>query len=456
MIDWILSLLFSILIISLLLRVVWDSTIQKFLYTFFELSTAFILVLLLFMIGLFRGFNVSDLYINLYWISFEITWVNAVSTSIIFTLGVLFTGFLLYYEISTSTSLEELIVGPKVTAIIPVYKDSNVLHRSVESLVESKYSNLTVIVAYEPDDTKSQEKGKELQDKYSNVELLENKYPGSKSGAIQTVVEEDSADYFAVFDADEIIKPYFISTAMYSMVEAGYDVFQGRRIPNPTGLIESLAYCERISYHASYKLVELTGFKNCRSSSTSFTRETFNIVGGYDDMLTEDLAFAHKVYRHNLSVQQSRNYTSIMEAPHTFKDFWGQRKRWRMGQVEAFHRSITGTLTDGIWYRRYISIGRMAASMIGSVILIAVVSKLLLLVALGTTIFYLTPLIVVSLIAILCGHIDKKNGDIDSIKYMGFVAPFVYPIFSFLLVKSSLEYLITWDGSWYHVEKKES
>lgn len=455
MIDSVVYIAICTFILGIILYLV-NFNLKKWIYNFFELSTAILIVLTLFIIGLFRGLNVSELAIDMYWVSFEVMWLNAISTSIIFTIGVLFTGFLLYIEISTPKDHKTRTEGPSITAIIPVYKDHNVLHRSVESLADSTYTNLEIAIAYESNDSKTVEKSKQLQNKIPNVTLAENKYPGSKAGAIQTVVEESSSDYFAVFDADEIIKSDFISTAMYSMTEGGYDIFQGRRIPDPTGLVETLAYCERISYHASYKLVELTGFRNCRSSSTGFTRQAFDIVGGYDDMLTEDLAFAHKAYRHNLSVQQSRNYTSIMEAPHTFRDFWGQRKRWRMGQVETLHRSLSGTLTDGIWYRRYISIGRMTASMIGSIIIVVVISKLLILVLLGTTLFYLSPLLAVLIVALICGYVDKKNGDIDSIKYIGLLAPIVYPIFSILLVKSILEYLITWDGSWYHVEKQES
>lgn len=456
MVVWPIYLITLVLAFIFVVQLLKYDNIKATIFNIFEISTAVIVLLVLFIVGLFRGLTVNDLYINLYWVSFDITWLNAVSTSIIFSTGVLFTGGLLYREISRSRDLKELKQGPEITAIIPVYKDSQVLHRSVRSLAKSHYSNLNIVVAYEPDDSESFSKGKELQQEISNVQLIENVYPGSKSGAIDTVVEQVDSDYFAVFDADEIIKPYFISTAMYSMHKNSYDIFQGRRIPDPTGIVESLAYCERITYHASYKLVELTGFKNCRSSSTGFTRSAYTKVGGYDDMLTEDLAFAHKAYRHNLNIQQSRNYTSIMEAPHTLRDFWGQRKRWRMGQVEALHKSVAGTLTDGLWYRKYISIGRMSASMIGSIILIVVISKLVILVLVGTTIFYLTPLIIVSLIATICGYRDKKLKDIDSIKYIPVMAPLVYPIFSFLLVKSLLEYLLTWDGSWYHVEKTEN
>lgn len=429
---------------------------RDWLLLLFEKGIVVGILIIIFIIGLFRGVNVNSLDINLYWFTLELSWINAVSTSILFTIGVLFTGILLYTEISKDKSYPTLSSGDEITAIIPVYKDGSVLHRSVNSLLESTYDPVQIAIGYEPDDTDSLQKATELAQQSETIQLIENQYPGSKAGAIQTIVEQTESDYFVVFDADEIIKPDFIPTAMHEMVKNDFDIFQGRRIPEPTGLIESLAYCERITYHASYKLVELTGFKNCRSSSTAFTREAFETVNGYDDLLTEDLAFAHKAYRHDLSINQSRNYTSLMEAPHTFWDFWGQRKRWRMGQVEVLHKSLSGTLTtDGIWYRRYISISRMMLSMLGSIILLSVLSKLLVLILLGTTLFYIVPLIAISLVSTACGYKDKQHGDIDSIRFISVVSFFVYPLFSLLMVKSLLEYLLTWDGSWYHVEKTD-
>jgi hypothetical protein len=70
-----------------------------------------------------------------------------------------------------------------------------------------------------------------------------------------------------------------------------------------------------VLFHASYKLIERVGFHNCRSSSTVFTREAFETVGGYDDVLTEDLDFSDKCYREGIPVVVSRYRTNSMEAP---------------------------------------------------------------------------------------------------------------------------------------------
>jgi cellulose synthase/poly-beta-1,6-N-acetylglucosamine synthase-like glycosyltransferase len=408
--------------------------------------------LLLVLVGLYQGIQQQVLTIELLWLSLEIVWLDAISASLVFTAFLLFTGLLLVSEVSKpTTTVSTRRDGPKVTAIIPVYRDANVLHRSVNSLRESTYENLEIVIACEPDDEATITAAESMADNV--VSVVTNEYPGSKAGAIRTVVERSTADSFAVFDADEVVDESFLASGVGALHDEGYDVFQGRRIPEPTGLVETLAYCERVTFHASYKLVELTGFRNCRSSSTVFTRSAYETVGGYDDLLTEDLAFAHKCYRHGLAVRQARNYTSLMEAPHTLADFWGQRKRWRIGQVEVLHATLTGRLTDGARYRRYISMWRMITSIGGSVFLLVLLSKLSVLVLLDATGFYLLPIVATAVVAAGVGWADSKAGDIDSVVPIALVAPLVYPVFGALMLKSILEYGLSWDGSWYHVEK---
>lgn len=446
-------------LISFCLYIIYNTDIEKSylknkIMNVFELSSLTGISLVLILYGIYKGFSRQILSVELFWFSLEIIWINAVSATLLFMILTALTGLLLFLEVRRNRSVTQIYNGSKITAIIPVYEDGNVLQRSVNSLKESDYNNLEIKIVCEPEDSETIDVANKLSEQNDLVSVVMNEYIGSKSGAIKTVVEKNDADYFAVFDADEIIDTDFISSGMGALCEENYDVFQGRRIPEPNGVVESLAYCERVTYHASYKMVEITGFKNCRSSSTVFKREVYEKVGGYDDLLTEDLAFAHKCYRHNISVRQARNYTSLMEAPHSIVDFWGQRKRWRIGQVEVLHKSIKGNLTDdGIWHRKFISIMRMLTSIIGSIILLVFISKLFVLFLIDATILYILPIIIISLVAVIISYNDDKRKDIDSSLYVMLLSPFVYLLFSLLMIKSILEYLITWDGEWYKVEK---
>ncbi|MCU4743870.1 glycosyltransferase family 2 protein [Natronoglomus mannanivorans] len=383
----------------------------------------------------------------------QFVFLEAFSAVAVFTLFLLVTGVLLVREVWTTRDPDvRLTDGPSLSAIVPVYRDHDVLSISVESLLESEYETLTVTVVAEPNDEETLAVARELATRYDRVECLINGNPGSKAGAINHAVETSAADYFAVFDADEWIAPEFLPRAMGEL-QSGADVFQGRRVPRPTGPVETLAYCERIVFHASYKVVELFGFTNCRSSSTAVTRDAFDRVGGYRDLLTEDLDFAHACYREGLTVRQVRGCTNTMEAPHTLSDLWGQRKRWRVGQIEVLH-ATTGELPRGRLGRRgLVSIGRMCSSLLGSLLILAVVSKIALLFLLDVESTLLVPgAIVLATIGAVAIR-DARDDRIDGLSLSVVLVPMIYPAFGVLTLKSLLEYCLSWDGEWYHVQK---
>ena len=401
--------------------------------------------------GFVTGQDVQSFTLDLLVATVRVALLDAVSSALGFAAFGTVTGLLLLREVRTEPE-EPSHEGPPVTAIVPVYRDANVLSNSVESLAASAYEDLAVVVVGEHDDEASRREALRLADEYDRVEWLENGYAGSKAGAINYAVERSEADHFAVFDADETVDPAFVSAAMERLV-GDYEVFQGRRVPQPTGPIETVAYCKRVLFHASYKLVELVGFRNCRSSSTAFTREAFEAVGGYDDVLTEDLDFSHKVYRAGVPVARARYRTNEMEAPHSLRDLWGQRKRWRTGQVEVLHRTLRELARSPTDRRTLVSTVRIVSSLLGSVFLLTLVSKFVVLLLLDLETFYLLPLAVILGTVAAVAAVDRRRGDVDGLSVSWLATPLVYPFFGLMTIKSVLEYLFSWEGEWYHVEK---
>ncbi|QCS43786.1 glycosyltransferase family 2 protein [Natrinema versiforme] len=413
-------------------------------------------VLSLLLFGFTQGREIQQYTLDLLVVTVRVVFLDALSSMAVFTCFVAITGLLLVREVWTSRDVIDPVTdGPRLTAVVPVYRDHAVMDESVESLCESAYENLEVVIVAEPNDDATLERARELASAHERVECLVNGNPGSKAGAINDAVRETDAEHIAVFDADERVSPEFLPRAMGGILD-GADVFQGRRIPRPTGVIETVAYCERVVFHASYKLVELSGFANCRSSSTVLTREAFERVDGYDDMLTEDLDFAHACYRESLDVRQARQCTNTMEAPHSLRDLWGQRKRWRVGQIEVLHTTLLEALHGQVDRRGVISIGRMCSSLLGSLFTLALTSKLLLLLVLDVeSAFLILAAVLIATIGLVAWR-DTSDGRIDGLRWSVAFAPLLYPAFGVLTLKSLLEYGLSWDGTWYHVEKSGS
>lgn len=404
-------------------------------------------------VGFVHGIQLTVITVEVLSMTIRVVFVEAVTSILIFVGFVLLAMGLLLLEFARGPSRRGFRDdGDRVTAVVPVYRDHHVLDRSVTSLRNSRYDNLDVLIVCEPDDERSIEIAEDLAEA-DGVEYLVNGYAGSKAGAINYAVEHTDSPFIAVFDADEQVEPSFISAAMYWLGDGDYDVFQGRRIPHPDGPIETLSYCERVIFHASYKLVELAGFHNCRSSSTVFAREAFETVGGYDDMLTEDLAFAHKCFRNGIRVRHDRTQCNRMEAPHTLRDLWGQRKRWRIGQIEVLHESLLGSMRGPIDRRYAMSMLRIVSSLAGSLFTLMLLSKFAILLFLDLDLFYLLPLISVWCLTLAVAGYDRRRAAIPVPNWSILLAPVIFPAFGLLTIKAIIEYGLRWEGEWYRVQK---
>lgn len=94
-------------------------------------------------------------------------------------------------------------------------------------------------------------------------------------------------------------------------------------------------------------------------------------------------------------------------------------------------------------------------SLLGSVLLLTLLAKFVVLLLLDLEVFYGHPLAAILGTVASTALVDYRNDDIDTISLAWLLTPLVYPFFGLLTIKSILEYLLSWDGEWYHVEKVE-
>lgn len=404
----------------------------------------------LLLLGLVSGADLLTVTIDV--LSVHLAFFEGMVSVGVFTAFVLLSGAYVLWGVWRGGSAGPVTTGPEVCAVVPAYRDAEVVDRCVESLLESDYESVSVSVVVEPDDPRTRGRAEALSAAHGAVTCLVNGNPGSKAGAINHAVERSDADYFAVFDADEQVSPEFLPAAMGELL-VGVDVFQGRRIPRPTGVVEALAYCERIVVQTGYAFGELFGFTHCQSSSTVFTREAFETVEGYDDRLTEDIDFSHKCHRAGLTVTRRRDAANTMEAPHSLRDLWGQRKRWRIGHVEVVDTRLRETATGDVGTDDLLSIGRAAGAVGAGAFLLVFSSHVLLLVVQGVESAVLVPY--ASVLAVVGGVWlrDWLAGRVRRPGVGALLVPLVYVGHGVLTVKALLEYSLTWEGEWYRVTK---
>ncbi len=346
--------------------------------------------------------------------------------------------------------------GPTVTAIIPVYDDGAVLDRSVKSLLASRYCDLQVVIVTEPNDDDSIAQARSLADDHERARMLINtETPGSKAGAINHAVAATDSNYIAVFDADEQVHEAFIASAV-ARLNGGSDIVQGRTIPDPDGLIETVAYYESVVLgDLSRRLTTLlTDFTMAASRTVVMRRDAFTTVDGYDrEMLTEDYDFAFACYNAGLDVTEQFAHASVIEAAHSLTDWWGQRKRWMTGYAQVLHR-LLGECRSPTGYRSIVAPAICAASVLGNLFMLSLVPKAAALFIQEIPGWLWLPIGTLAMTAAAIRLHDVVAGRLDSLGVGYLLLPVILPVYSLAGIKAVVEYLLTWDGEWYSVSKK--
>lgn len=399
------------------------------------------------------GLEIITVRLDLFAVVLIVSMLQALLSALSFTGLMSVSGLLFLFQSSTRPHTETNNGATPVTAIVPVYKDASVLSTSVESLLESTHP-VRVRIVCEPDDGPSIREANRLASLFEKVTVLENtRYPGTKAGAINYAVETSDTPYIGVFDADERVDPAFLEYAVAGLSEA--DVVQGRTVPRPDGVLESMAYYESVllSYVGRRLLYILTGFRMAASRAVVFRRDAFDTVGGYDErMLTEDYYFGYQCYTADLSVQELLVAPSTIEGAHTVTDWWGQRKRWLRGYMQVLHRLVADA-TPPRTYRDILGIGICASSVFGGIMLISLLSKFLVLLVVGAGSFAVLPIAVVIGLSGTVRYLDYRRGTLDRLGFNWLVAPLLFPLYGFAAVKAVVEYGIDGAGEWYRVQK---
>ncbi|MFB6228731.1 MAG: glycosyltransferase family 2 protein [Halobacteriales archaeon] len=371
------------------------------------------------------------------------------------TLSAMFglSGLILMGQLASGSEDEFPETGSTITAVVPVHRDAAALHRSVETLLASRYEDVRILIVAERGDDASIRRAREYTDD-ERVELLINtRHPGSKAGAVNYAAEVTESEYLAVFDADERVDPRFLSAATAKLEDC--DVVQGRTIPEPDGLIETVAYYESavLGDLSQRLLTAVTDFTMAASRTIVMRRAAFEEVGGYDpEMLTEDYDFAFACYEADLDVVEQFSYASTIEGAHTVRDWWGQRKRWMTGYAQVLHSLVT----DGFRPRNYRSVLSpliCAGSVFGNLFMLSLVSKAAVLVINGSTSWIVLPAATLIASALAVRVYDAHFGRLDGIGVGYLMMPVVLPLYSLAGIKAFVEYVLTWDGEWYSVAK---
>ncbi|GGL51077.1 glycosyltransferase [Halocalculus aciditolerans] len=365
-----------------------------------------------------------------------------------FAAFILVSGVVFAYKFRTEPRADP--ADDPVTAVVPTYRDAQVLHRSVESLAAVDHPvDITVVV--EPDDAAGRERARELAADHDAVSVLVNPDPGTKAAGVNAAIDAADTDLYGVFDADQEVDADFFRRVTGFLDR--YDVVQTRFVPRPSGVVESLAYYEFMLFGHCFRqlLYAFTGFRMATSKALVFSDAAVANTGGYDpDMISEDYDFAHRCYLAGVDVKMLYTTTVREESAHTLADWWGQRKRWMTGNVQVLHRLLSTAARRPDHPRSYVSLGVGVASIGGSAFLLTIVGKLPVLADLDLLWVAALPVLAIYAVAIGIRRVDDYPLGWDWL-----LTPLVLPFFSLIAVMAFADYLLDFSGEWFAVEKGE-
>jgi cellulose synthase/poly-beta-1,6-N-acetylglucosamine synthase-like glycosyltransferase len=245
--------------------------------------------------------------------------------------------------------LEASSYHPSVAVLVPAYNEERVILTTVETILDSSYSNLEVIVV---DDGSSDSTLDRLAKNFPEMARLQllTKANGGKAAALNYAIERTKADIIVTIDADTIIDPRAVGLLVPHFSEAGVAAVAGNaKVGNRLNILtrwQALEYImgqnlDRRAFHRLNCICVVPG------AIGAWRREAVIQAGGFrNDTLAEDTDLTLRLLEANWRITYEDAAIAYTEAPDTLETFFKQRFRWVYGTLQA------------IWKRRHVLLRR--------------------------------------------------------------------------------------------------
>jgi cellulose synthase/poly-beta-1,6-N-acetylglucosamine synthase-like glycosyltransferase len=332
-----------------------------------------------------------------------------------------------------------------IQVLIPAYNDSEVIDRSIDSVLESDYGNFEITVICEPEDEKTQEK---IERKVGGIDLLiEPSDEKSKAKALNYGLERTDSDYVAIFDSDQIVPEEFLKEGNRYLED--YDCYQGRVVQKPSNSVSNLSYFEHLFYtdaaKQSFRL--LTGRLQPRSKAVIIRRNVLENLNGFrHGRLTEDIDFGERFTRNNYKAFKSLKSCTIIElGPSSLEDWIKHRIRWTSGFFEILLDN--SKKTD--WKNKFGLLG----TLLGLNMIIFMLGQFFALLTGQNNYHIILPVISTSLITLSIRSRDVRNGNLSGIGNTWIYSAFIFPLLSSIMIYSISKKLVGLDTEWHRISK---
>jgi cellulose synthase/poly-beta-1,6-N-acetylglucosamine synthase-like glycosyltransferase len=278
----------------------------------------------------------------------SITWIFFLG-DLLMTSRLVLVGALAIYDRFSShevgTAAEVAAYKPKVAVLIPAYNEEKVIERTVQSVLESDYPNLQVIVIDDGSKDRTLEVARRAfaQEEAEGRVLILTKPNAGKAEALNFGLEHlTDEEIFVGIDADTIIAPDAISRLVPHFLDPNVGAIAGNaKVGNRVNLWTRWQAVEYItSQNFERRALNTMGAVSVVPGAIGAWRvSAVREAGGYHvDTVAEDADLTMALLRRGYRVEYEDQALAYTEAPTGANGLMRQRFRWSFGILQALYK----------------------------------------------------------------------------------------------------------------------
>ena len=232
---------------------------------------------------------------------------------------------------------------PEISVFIPVHKGSTFLSQMLTVLTDQNVDSEILVII----DEASHDSLGIAEQFNGRVRFAINKERVGKANALNSAVDSDSSGSSILLFLDADIElpqdPNFLQHVIEKMKET--DLLDIRKEVVRESFLSKLTYYEYVSFNICTYLLAKFSRRSPAVNGAAFAvkRSVFNSLGGFRNVVSEDLDIATRAYLDDYRFGYMNEVTVYNHVKSSWKDWIVQRRRWTIGTalwIREWHRQL--------------------------------------------------------------------------------------------------------------------
>lgn len=261
-------------------------------------------------------------------------------------------GVILFAAVFRKRYREKYLVDAEMPAEQPavalLYTTRNDFRKeSVISCVQQNYANFTVYILDDSTDPTYQRRIDAFASGHERVTVVRRPdRVGFKAGNINHGLRDGTSGepFFAIADADEILPSDFLTRTLRRILaddRCGFVQANHASNPNaPTALASAMGPGIDAHWRWYHPLRNRYGFVMLLGHGALLRRRAFEDIGGFPEIVSEDLAFALRIREHGWRGHFAEDITCFEDFPETVRAFRVRHMKWTRGTCEFLWKEM--------------------------------------------------------------------------------------------------------------------